>query len=68
MLGAGHALLTRNILREMKYPVEMVFVMSDSTGAKGVAMRMGVRKIRHLDARHLDSGLLQARGDQNWEG
>ena len=30
VLGAGHALLTRNFLREMKYPIGMVVIRGNS--------------------------------------
>ena len=53
VLGAGHGLLTRNILRETNYPIKMVVIVSGSTGARGVVMRQGVGKIRHLEARDL---------------
>ena len=33
VLGAGHGLLTRNILRGLNYPIKMVVIVSDSTGS-----------------------------------
>lgn len=53
VLDAGHGILTRNILRDMGYPIVSIILVSDRSGARGVAARQGVGKIRHLDVRTL---------------
>lgn len=50
--GAGHLLLTRNILRAMEIEVGLE-LHTDSSAAKGTSARQGVGKLRHMEAKML---------------
>lgn len=50
---AAHLLFTKHLLEEMFEGSTVIFLDGDSSGAKGMCLRRGAGKTRHLEVRHL---------------